>query len=673
MKRSYLTVILFLGLLPTWQQGLGQPAFKDQGRVDRADFRQAVAEKYPDAPAVILFDLGEVSFSSETGKVRATYQFFRRILILKEEGLKWAQVNIPFKRREEEVKGIKGATYFLNEAGEVEELRLDKRVVDDVSIDDDYYQKVFPLPGARVGAIIEYSYFLSSYDIQSLQTWAFQYEIPNVYSDFKAHIPHLIDYSIAYQGNLGNLQQERYRFRQDEMVSQDLLDRDFMSTYGARRRNMDGNTFRFFMEDIPPVANEPFTTIPEDNRARVDFQLAKLHLPGRNDVVTWRDLNSGLLRDQDFGRVLEDRMVIEKAEEIAGNLRKDSRQVEEIFEFVRNNIKWDGRYDIYTTKDLGETLTNGYGNSADINMLLLDMLQSIGVLSYPMLISTRDHGKVEVFKPDLRQFNHVIVYAKVRNETFYLDALSRGTPFNMLPRKDLNDVGFLVDKRNWGWIDIMPEYEIVRNTYTRFKLEPDGTLQGDLEVIFKEYSAAIERGRLATFDRQSEAYIREQFLEGLENTRIYNFRIENAQSDKDVPIHVSCQLETDDYVQKANDFLFIRPLFTKSILENPFEAEVRETPIDLPCPIREYYLLGLVIPDGYTIEQTPHPIRVLLPNDAGSFTFNVLQDNNIIHVSSTIFIEKTRYTPQEYLEIKTFFEYIIRKHQEDIILKKKDA
>ncbi|MEM9986485.1 MAG: hypothetical protein AAF804_15440, partial [Bacteroidota bacterium] len=73
------------------------------------------------------------------------------------------------------------------------------------------------------------------------------------------------------------------------------------------------------------------------------------------------------------------------------------------------------------------------------------------------------------------------------------------------------------------------------------------------------------------------------------------------------------------------------------------------------------------------IEQLPEPIRVRLPGNAGSFIYNVLQIDDIIHVSSTIYLNQTVFLPSEYLGIKSFFDYVVLKHNEDIVLKKVSA
>jgi len=673
MKRTILPQLLFLIVL-CLNIGLhAQPTFDDYGKIDPAELLFSQEEEDLNADALILFDLGSVVFNQEVNRLKTTYRFHRRIKILNEEGIDWAKVTIPFNQRfNENVKVLKGVTYNLLENGEVQEIKLDKRTVTEEEPNSEQGYVRFPLPGARVGSVIEYVYQVTSDNIQSIKPWFFQQRIPVKYSEFTTYIPRRIKYVPVLRGDTRKLTRATGDYSEHVNRSNFLNN---ASGFGNGMNNVMldgviyGNINSYIMEDIAPLELEPYTTIPEDNMAQVSFQLASLRIPGSNRIYTWKMLSRELVRDKKFGRYMDDEKIQSMAQRMTSKDRRSRDKIRTLFEFVQERIEWNGIYDPYSSMELPDLLNQKIGNSADINLMLCAMLQAVKLDAYPILISTRDHGKAQMYFPDMTQFNHVIVGVKYRGDMIFLDALSRGVPFDMLPRKDLNENGFMVDKRNWGWIDIIPKHEIIRNTYTRFNLEEDGTLHGDLEMIFKEYSAATERGKLLNVSLEKAEYIRQEFLQGLPGATLLDFNIKNPPN-IDSPVLIECQLTTPNYVQIVDDMMFVRPLLTKSIIENPFQSEERIAPIDLPCPIREYYLLGLEIPPGYELVQTPHPIRVLMPNNAGEFTFNVLVDESIIHVSSTIFIEKTHYLPEEYEEIKTFFDYIIRKHEEDLILRR---
>jgi len=651
-----------------------QPTFDDYGKISRQELLFSEEDESMDVDAIVVFDLGDVHLSQEVNRMTATYRYYRRIKILTEEGLEWAKVEIPYNNRiNENVKVIKGQTFNLLANGDIESLKLEKKLVSDIDLNNEEGVVNFPLPGAQVGSVVEYVYQVTSDNIQSLRPWAFQARIPIKYSQFETYIPNRMKYVPVLQGDTRKLLRKVGEYS-EQSSGRRLTDN--YDAFGNRMYNTYGNEIvygtvnAYVMKDMMPLEPEPYTTIPEDNIAKISFQLGNIRIPGRNNIYTWKMLNRDLLRDKLFGRYLEDDLIVSVANKVGSGQKRQQEKLERIFNYVQEAIEWSGEYAHFASNPLDEVLSKKRGNSADINLLLCAMLKANKFDAYPVLISTRDNGKAQMYYPDMTQFNHVIVGVKMKGDMVYLDGLSKGIPYNMLPRVDLNQDGFLIDKRNWGWVKIVPEHEIIRNTYTRFKLYENGMLQGELELVFKEYSAATERGKLQDMAEAKASYVENEFLKGLPKAKLEDFSIHNPE-DIDSPVFIECKISTPDYVQQVEDLMFIRPLLTKSIIENPFQSEERIAPIDLPCPIREYYLLGLEIPEGFEIIQTPNPIRVLMPNDAGEFTYNVLIDESIVHVSSTIFIEKTNYLPQEYEEIKTFFEYIIRKHEEDIVLKRK--
>ena len=651
------------------------------GKVSEEDIYMDRYEADPSAPAVILMDQGEVHFSEEGGRLRAVYRYYRRIKILKEEGLRWAKVILSYNRVDgESIANIKGRTYFVGEDGEIESLKLDRKVIVDEKLDKSSNRKVFPLPGVRVGSVIEYSYQVSTSNIQQLKTWYFQTDIPVAYSDFHSYIPDFLTYQLVLKGDLSKLQTkvDNYTVQGAEVRVPAFTQGDvspMFSIYNFSSKAQTGRFARYSLEDVSVLKDEPFTTRVSDHRAAISFLLIrnlKPRLAERKRVVSWKDLNRSLLTHEDFGDRMEDRSVQNKGAQMGFKVRQIKERARIVFEYIRDRMEWNGRYSVWVEQDLGLALSRKKGNSAEINLLLLNMLKGAKIEAYPVLISTRDNGKIVVTQPDLSQFNHVVVVAKLRSEIVLLDALSQSAPFGMLPRIDLNEIGFLVDDDDWGWLDVEPTHEMIRNTYSRLEMDQQGQLTGDLEFYFTGYRAAIERGKLEAYRNNASQYVEKELLNGLGNTVLGDVSV-RRQKEIEKPLNVECKIQSADFVQKADGFLFVRPMLTNMIEENPFQAEERQTPVDLACPIREYYLLGLEIPEGYEVVQTPQPIRVLLPAGAGSFTYNVLTDGRIVHISSTIFIEKTTFQPHEYQEIRSFFEYVTRKHEEDIILKRSES
>jgi hypothetical protein len=66
----------------------------------------------------------------------------------------------------------------------------------------------------------------------------------------------------------------------------------------------------------------------------------------------------------------------------------------------------------------------------------------------------------------------------------------------------------------------------------------------------------------------------------------------------------------------------------------------------------------------------PQPSRVPLPNKRGAFNFFVKQNGNQIQLVRKIQLKQIKFEPEEYASVKSFFDIIIEKQGEQIVLKK---
>jgi len=70
------------------------------------------------------------------------------------------------------------------------------------------------------------------------------------------------------------------------------------------------------------------------------------------------------------------------------------------------------------------------------------------------------------------------------------------------------------------------------------------------------------------------------------------------------------------------------------------------------------------------VEELPEPALVKMPEDGGAFRFLISENNGKIQITSKIHIKQNRYKPEEYQSIRQFYDLIMEKHGEQIVLKK---
>ncbi len=116
--------------------------------------------------------------------------------------------------------------------------------------------------------------------------------------------------------------------------------------------------------------------------------------------------------------------------------------------------------------------------------------------------------------------------------------------------------------------------------------------------------------------------------------------------------------------------LYLNPMMGEGIKENYFKSPDRSYPVEMPCATDETYVFNMEIPEGYVLDEIPKSARVSLGGGDGSFEYLVDKADNHIRLLSHIKLNKATFQPDEYGSLRDFFGYIVKKHAEQIVLKK---
>ena len=105
--------------------------------------------------------------------------------------------------------------------------------------------------------------------------------------------------------------------------------------------------------------------------------------------------------------------------------------------------------------------------------------------------------------------------------------------------------------------------------------------------------------------------------------------------------------------------------------ENPFKQEKREYPIDFVYPHQDKYMINISIPDGYVVESLPNSIAISMEDNIGTFKYNIANGAaNQIQIAVTMDINFASVSQDYYATLKDFYQKVIEKQNEKIVLKK---
>lgn len=608
------------------------------------------------AAAVVLFDKGKTYFEyNDTRNLFLIHERHTRIKILKKEGFNQGNIEIPFffgsGDSYENIQRIKAVCYNL-EGGKVVETEVEKKDIYEDAKTKNYKFKKFSIPGIKEGSVIEISYRINSDFLFYLREWKFQRDIPVIWSEYEAIIPEFFDYKMFPVIQI------------PFAVNKRDFDRVLLGT-----DNVNGLKYHWVVKDAPAFKDEKFITTEDDYITKVEFQLNSTYFQGITKTVTgsWENVGLGLIKDEEFGKQLNKKgMIKDVVASLTSGISEPEKKARVIYDYVRENIKWNEESSIYVKNNVKKVLDAKRGNSAEINFLLISMLREAGIEeAYPVVLSTRSNGKLNPIYPRIDRLNYVVVSVRIGEKNYLMDATQPLLPMGMLPFKALNLQGKLISEKGIAWVDLYPKTPAAQVINVMLKLTEDEKLSGEMTLSIKDYAAYLMRNELKekTEGKKENNNKKKETL----NFTIKESKLENEKNIYE-PLKLIQKIELDD--EFAGDKLYLDPFLVKYFKENPFKQEERKFPVDFGHPLSESYSLVVTMPEGYDVEELPKSVNLITPDKSAGFSYAIGKSGNVLQLRTKMNIDRPVYLPEEYEELREFITQVIAKQSEQIVLKK---
>jgi hypothetical protein len=632
------------------------------GDVSAQTFAPSVYSIDSSAGAVILFDLGTVSFdpsSSNGHQFSYILEKHTRIRLLRKTAFNLATFTLSAYRRgpaSPEIQNFKGETYNL-EDGKVVTTRLDKsNIFKDQSGDFNIERVVFP--NVKEGCVIEYSFRIVYPGFQYIPTWTFQGSYPELWSEYDITVPTLYDYAVRHQGY--------QKYVVDSVIYSDAM---FPINFGGFSGTWTGRTIRriWALRDVPALEKaEPYTTTLKNHLSKIDFQLSAVHANGydRTYRTTWNELADELLKRDNFGASLGDRnrWLDDELKTVTIGAGSQRQRLQKVFDYVRDRFDCNNVEGLYMSQSLKKVWEEKKGNIADINLLLTALCRHEGMDASPVILSTRLHGYAVEDYPLLSDYNYVIARVQLGDSTWLLDASKPYIGFGQLPELCYNGWARAIDS-SFAQIPLFPD-SVTETRQTTVRLEnTDSGYTGTYHRSNGIFESMTIRNRL-----RKESV--DDFFESLRKTMAdYKQMDEYGFDSLNVP-EVDLGWHYRMKYNFRNGTIYFNPIFHERFNSNPFRSPVRHYPVEMPFCINNSYVLNMDIPRGYRVEQLPQSQRVKLEDSSGIFEYLISADDSTIRFRTQLTIRKTNYPLGEYQGIRDFFSHIVAKEKEPIVLKK---
>ncbi|WP_420387187.1 transglutaminase domain-containing protein [Roseivirga sp.] len=666
MKRTLILIVLLWASLFTLK---AQTQKIQLGAPSQEELQMTSFDKDPEAEAVVLYDKGSsyFHFDQERGYV---IQFTRtkRIKILTEAGKDYGNIEIQAYKNSadsrERITSFKAFSHNLS-LGSVE-----KR---EVGLDDIYEEEInaywslfkVAIPNVKPGTIIEYEYVLETPFLSNPPDWKFQNRIPTVYSEYVLNAIPFYEYTFAAQGI------RRFDYRNSKTSS---VDRTFGSVVESYGRNIgSGVKFNdvihtFVMKDLPAFRDEEYITSVEDYIQKLDFQLAVVHRPtgSSEELMTdWNTMIATLLDSRYIGKYMDDSEKAAKKEILKeidlGNGSNLEKSISIVNHF-KDNYRWNELAGKGTSNKAKDVIESKTGNVGELNLLLIGTLRAAGITAKPVILSTRNNGKIKKEFPYDPAFNYVIVMVEADGKAFLADVTEPLLSFDRIPIRAINDNGLILEETA-PWIDLRvnPLSQNIRQF--EIKLNPESS---KASVVLNNQLTEFEAYRSKiTYDDDTDKikeYYEKRGFEVTDEIKTANYNRSRA------PYLIQTNIDFD--LGQLDGKLFFSPFLHFPISENNLTQKERTYPIDLIYPISNSYEASILIPEGYELIQNVESYDLSTPLISIDVKSEI--EGNMLKITGEYTFKKAIYEPNEYSALKNQINLIIEKFNQEVVLEKKE-
>jgi hypothetical protein len=669
MKTNLLAYILFFTL---FYSNTNAQEFK-LGKVSIAELQEKEHPKDPSAVAAILFKKGEVKFEfSQSEGFQMFTEVETRIKIYKKEGYDWANQNIRYYLvgNFKELISVSDAVTYNLVNGKIEKTKLKSEGEFDENINKYWGQKKITMPNVKEGSVIEFHYTVKTNSIGSLREWAFQSSIPVNHSEFTTYIPEFFVYNTNKKGFIfPKVTTKSYsksitltsKEREGLLVKTNIQQEEF--TY------QETQTI-YLAENLPAMKDEAYVNNIENYTSSISHELSMTKFnnhPTKVYSTDWESVTKTIYEFEDFGLELNKTGYFEEDLKtlISGGEKTRSETIGAIFNYVKSNIKWNGRYNFFCNDGVKTAYKNKTGNVAEINLMLTAMLRFAGFDANPVLVSTRSNG-IALF-PSLNAFNSVISAVETPEGLILMDATEVYSAPNVLPLRDLNWFGRLIRKDGTSTqISLTPTMLSKETSTMNVVMNADGTIAGKIRRQYTNHEALVFRKN--NLDTKEDTYL-EKLESDSNNIEIGEYVRANGL-DLSKPVMETFSFKSNKDVEIINDKIYLSPMLFLADKENPFKQEIREYPVDFGYPFESKIYINIDIPQGYKVEFLPKAANLLTGDNIGAFSYVVENTDNKIKMTITTTMN-TAIVPADFYDVlKEFYQAMINKQNEKIILTK---
>jgi hypothetical protein len=601
--------------------------------------------KAPGAPAIYLYR--QVDRNDGDGHHEFNYL---RIKVLTDEGRKYADVEIPFVRERQKIRGIKART--IQPDGSIAEFNgttFEQTIVKGKGVK--YLAKTFTIPDVHVGTIIDYAY-----DVELNEDWVYdsQWILSGDLFTKKAK------FSLKPAGGLG------LRWSWPAGLPE-----------GTSPPTKQGGEVHLESQNIPAFQTEDYMPPESALKCRVEF-IYESGAQETDPAKFWKRYGKNWY--EWFNSFVDKKKTMEQA--VGGIVASgDSPEVklQKIYarvlqvrnlsfekEKTEQEAKRDKQQDVHNVEEVWRL---GYGNARQVNWLFIALARAAGIDADCVYVSARNSYFFDQRMLNPAELDADVVLVKLQGKDLYLDPGAKFAAFGILPWYETQVAGMALDKDGGKWVQtsLLDSSAAKTERKADLTLSEDGTLEGKLTVTY----GGIEALDLRTEESDEDDASRKTTLEGLVKEAV-PVAIEVELTNKpdwttaSPTLVAEYHLKVPGWVSGAGRrALFPMGLFSGNE-KHVFEHAARIYPVYFHNPYLTSDEVSVTLPLGWKVASVPAPV-----NRSGNVIGYVLKADNDaggLHITRTLRDELVWLEKEKYGALRSFFQEVRTGDEQQVVL-----
>ncbi|MFT5436977.1 MAG: hypothetical protein ACI840_001629 [Ulvibacter sp.] len=643
--------ILFFSISCVSQQRVeakfGEPTFLEKEMMSY--------DKDKESPAVVLFESGKNHVEVINNRISLVKQVHRKIKVFDPSRFEHGEVEIYYYKTSKTKEKVVKLEAITHNGGH--KTFVTGKAIYDIDINENWGLKRFTFPNIKKGSILEYTYEIETPYFFNFGDWKFQNDLPKLYTEFYAEIP-------------GNFRYNRVLYGIEDLYlnQASIKKRCFSIASSSSRANCE--VLLYAMKDLPAFKEEKYMLAGKNYKSRISFELQDYtDFQGYKEVYSknWNDVDREFKHDKDLGRQLNyTNYFKDKLPANILTIQNPLERAKAVFSFIQNHFAWNGNYRVFSDIRVKDAFDEKTGNIAEINLSLINSLEAADLNAKIMMISTRENGLPTLLYPVLTDFNYVAVLLSIGDNKYVLDATDRNTSFDVLPYRDLNIQGRVLDFRKGSyWHPIEPNKRNVHYLNSQLEADDNGNFTGNVNEIYSGHIGVQQRKAIIKVSDGN--YIQDK-SNGGGGFSISDLKIENRQDpNKALKESYNVTIETE----LVGENVYFYPFFMEPYFKaNPFTENTRKYPMDFGFPVVNTYLVSAKMNGKYEVLSLPKSRIYKLPENAGECSVAYSSENDQINLRLNVKLNEYRFTADYYNYLKEFFSNLIAaQSKEPIVLK----